>query len=91
MSSNTSSKSKKQKVEGKFFANDPMLQCASYVLEILSHSGLWSHGISAIMTDDTIELLYYDRLIITTLEPLNFVKDFPRFITFLHAIAVETE
>jgi hypothetical protein len=33
-----------------------MLQCASYALEMLSHGGLCSHVISALVTDDTIQL-----------------------------------
>ena len=58
ISLDTSQKSKKQKVEGEFIANDLMLQCASYALEILSHGGLWSHVIGALVTNDSIELLY---------------------------------
>jgi hypothetical protein len=87
MSSNTSRKSKKPKVEGEFLADDPMLQCASYALEILSHGGLRSHVIGALVTDDTIELLYYDRSIVIASEPLNFIKDQPRFIAFFQAVA----
>jgi hypothetical protein len=86
-SSSTSRKSKKPKVEGEFLANDPMLRCASYTLDILSHGGLQSHVIGALVTDDTIELLYYDCSIVITLEPLNFIKDQPRFIACLQAIA----
>jgi hypothetical protein len=85
--SNTSRKSKKPKVEGEFLADDLMLQCASYALEILSHGGLRSHLIGALVTDDTIELLYYDRSIVITSEPLNFIRYQPRFIEFLQAIA----
>jgi hypothetical protein len=87
MSSDTLRKSKKPKAEGKFLADDPMLQCASYALQILSHGGLWNHVIGVLMTDDTIELLYYDRSIVIASEPLNFIKDQLRFITFLQAIA----
>lgn len=87
MSSDMSRKSKKPKVEGEFLADDPMLQCASYALEILSHGGLRSHVIGALVTDDTIELLYYDRSIIIASKPLNFIKDQPRFIEFLQEIA----
>jgi hypothetical protein len=64
-----------------------MLQCASYALEILSHGGLRSHVIGALVTDDAIELLYYDRSIVIASEPLNFIKDQPRFIAFLQAVA----
>ena len=87
ISSDTSRKSKKQKVEGEFIADDPMLQCASYALEILSHGGLRSHVIGALVTDDSIELLYYDRSIVIVSEPLNFIKEQPRFIAFLQAVA----
>ena len=58
ISLDTLQKSKKQKVEGEFIANDLMLQCASYALEILSHGGLRSHVIGALVTNDSIELLY---------------------------------
>jgi hypothetical protein len=89
ISSDTSRKSKKPKVEGEFIADDPMLQCASYALEILSHGGLRSHVIGALVTDDAIELLslYYDRSIVIASEPLNFIKVHPRFIVFLQAVA----
>jgi hypothetical protein len=46
-----------------------MLQCASYSLEMLSHGGLRSHVIGALVTDDTIQLLYYDRSTIIVSEP----------------------
>jgi hypothetical protein len=87
MSSDTPHKSKKLKAEGESLADDSMLQCASYALEILSHGGLRSHVIGALVTDDTIELLYYDRSIVIVSEPLNFIKDQPRFIAVLQALA----
>ena len=40
-------------------ADHSMLQCASYVLEMLSHGGLRSHVMSALVTDDSIQLLIY--------------------------------
>jgi hypothetical protein len=86
MSSDTSRKSKKPKAEGEFLADDPMLQCASYALEILSHGGLRNHVIGALVNNETIQLLYYDCSIVVASEPLNFVKDQPRFI-FLQAVA----
>jgi hypothetical protein len=55
-SSNASHRSKKQKVDGAASADLSMLQCASYALEMLSHGGLRSHVISALVTDDTIQL-----------------------------------
>jgi hypothetical protein len=70
-SSNASHRSKRQKVDGAASADLSMLQCASYALEMLSHGGLHSHVISALVTDDTIQLyittvrssLYRDQLI----------------------------
>jgi len=39
-----------------------MLHGASYALEMLSYGGLRSHAIgSALVSDDTVELLYYDH------------------------------
>jgi hypothetical protein len=64
-----------------------MLQCASYALEMLSHGGLRSHVISALVTDDSIQLLYYDRSIIIVSRPVNFLEDPSRFVAMLHAIA----
>ena len=64
-----------------------MLQCASYALEMLSHGRLRSHVISALVTDDTIQLLYYDRSIIIVSRPVNFLEDTSRFVAMLHAIA----
>jgi hypothetical protein len=87
ISSDTSRKSKKQKTEDESFADEPMLQCASYALEILSHGGLRSHLIGALVTDDTIQLLYYDRSVIIVSEPMNFIEDQPRFIAMLQAVA----
>src|SRR6266436_2687044 len=63
-SSNASHRSKRQKVDGAASADLSMLQCASYALEMLSHGGLRSHVMSALVTDDTIILVYYDRSII---------------------------
>lgn len=59
-----------------------MLQCASYALDILSY-GLWSHVISASVTDGTIQLLYYDRSIILRSESLNFLEDPSSFVAML--------
>jgi hypothetical protein len=64
-----------------------MLQCASYALEMLSHGGLRSHVISALVTDDTIQLLYYDRSVIIVSRPVNFLGDQSRFVAMLYAIA----
>jgi hypothetical protein len=64
-----------------------MLQCASYALEMLSCGSLRSHVIAALVTDDTIQLLYYDRSVILTSQPLNFLQDSDRFLAMLQAIA----
>ena len=59
--------SKRHKVDREASANPSMLQRASYALEMLSHGGLWSHVISALVTDDTIQLLYYNHSVIILL------------------------
>jgi hypothetical protein len=63
-----------------------MLQCASYALEMMSHGGLRSHVISALVTDDNIQLLYYDRSIILVSEPVNFLEEPSHFVAMLHAM-----
>jgi hypothetical protein len=68
-----SHRSKRQKVDGAASANLSMLQCASYALKMLSHGGLRSHVISALVTDVIIQLLYYDHLIIIVSQPVNFL------------------
>ena len=85
--SNASHRSKRRKVDGTASADLSMLQCASYALEMLSHGGLRSHVISALVTDDAIQLLYYDRSIIIVSRPVNFLEDPSRFVAMLHAIA----
>src|SRR5882762_7579264 len=82
-----SHRSKKQKVDGAASADLSMLRWASYALEMLSHGSLRSHVISALVTDDTIRLLYYDRSIIIISRSVNFLEDPSRFIAMLHAIA----
>ena len=42
-------------MDGTPSADLSMLQCASYALEMLSHGGLRSHVIRALVTDDTIQ------------------------------------
>jgi hypothetical protein len=73
-------------VDGAASADLSMLQCASYALEMLSHGGLHSHVISALVTDNTIQLLYYDRSVIIVSRPVNFLGDPSRFVAMLHAI-----
>src|ERR1700729_3290937 len=86
-SSNGSHRSKRQKVDRAASADPFMLQCASYALEMLSHGGLRSHVISALVTDDTIQLLYYDRSVIIVSRPVNFLGDQSRFVAMSYAIA----
>jgi hypothetical protein len=63
-----------------------MLQCASYALEMMSHGGLRSHVIGALVTDGTIQLLYYDRSIVLKSQSLNFLEDPSRFVAMLRAM-----
>lgn len=57
------------------------LQCASYALGILSHSGLRNHIIAAAITDRKIKLLYYNRSIIVESSSIDFnINDDSRFI-----------
>ena len=84
--SNASHRSKRRKLDSTASADLSMLQCASYALEMLSHSGLCSHVISALVTDDTIQLLYYDRSMIIVSRPVSFLENPSRFVAMLHAI-----
>jgi hypothetical protein len=74
-------------VDGAASADLSMLQCASYALEMLSHGCLRSYVISALVTHDSIQLLYYDRSIIIISRLVNFLEDPSRFVAMLHAIA----
>ena len=67
--------------------DDLDLQCARYALELLSHGGLRNHVIAAAITDQTIELLYYDRSIIIKSSPIDFINDDSRFIAMLKGFA----
>ncbi|KAJ7845781.1 hypothetical protein B0H13DRAFT_2209083 [Mycena leptocephala] len=70
---------------------DTRTQCASYALELLTYGGLRSHVIGALITNNLIELLYYDRSIIVKSESFNFAQDTARFITMLKGVADLTE
>jgi hypothetical protein len=74
-------------VDGAASADLSMLQCASYALNMLSHGGLRSPVISALVTDDNIQLLYCDRSIIIVSRLVNFLGDPSRVIAMLQAIA----
>lgn len=89
LSSNPSSKSKRRKLDN--IVIDPridqsMLQCASYALEMISHGGLRSHVIGALVTDGTIQLLYYDCSIFLRSESLNFLEDPSSFVAMLRVM-----
>ncbi|KAF7326535.1 Other 1 protein kinase [Mycena venus] len=70
---------------------DPRTQCASYALELLTYGGLRNHVIGALVKNNLIELLYYDRSIIVKSESFNFAQDTVRFITMLKGVADLTE
>ncbi len=65
---------------------DTLLQCASYALEMLSHGGLRNHVFGALITDDEIELLYYDRSLPVRSKPLCFTKDPTALVTWLYCM-----
>ncbi|KAJ7029047.1 hypothetical protein C8F04DRAFT_963313, partial [Mycena alexandri] len=58
---------------------------------LLTYGGLRSHVIGALITNNLIELLYYDRSIIVKSQPFDFVQDTARFITMLKGVADLTE
>ena len=58
-------------------------QCASYALEMMSNSGPRHHVIAASIIDAEITFQYYSHSVILYSEPLNFVIDFPRFLSVL--------
>jgi Fungal protein kinase len=70
--------------------DDLDLQCASYALELLSHGGLRNHVIAVAVTDRKIKLLYYDRSIIVTSSPIDFIDDDLYFILMLKGFATLT-
>ncbi|KAJ7903267.1 hypothetical protein B0H13DRAFT_2335120 [Mycena leptocephala] len=65
----------------------PEIQCASYAVELLSHSDLRTHVIGALVTRNSIQMLYYDRSIVVKSEPLFFTTAPIPFITMLSRIA----
>ncbi|KAJ7445440.1 hypothetical protein FB451DRAFT_1148766 [Mycena latifolia] len=71
--------------------NDPRTQCASYALELLTYGGLRSHVIGALITNDRLELLYYDHSIIVKSESFDFSQKTAQFITMLNGVADLTE
>ncbi|KAJ7917811.1 hypothetical protein B0H13DRAFT_1608040, partial [Mycena leptocephala] len=58
---------------------------------LLTYGGLRSHVIGALITNNLIELLYYDRSIIVKSESFDFAQETARFITMLKGVADLTE
>jgi hypothetical protein len=54
---------------------------------MLSHDGIRSHGISALVTGDTIQLLYHDHSIIIVAKAVNFLEEPSQFVAMLQAIS----
>jgi hypothetical protein len=65
---------------------DMLTQCASYALEMLSYGGLYTHVFGALITDDCLELLYYDRSIPVQSKPLNFIQDPTALVVMLYGM-----
>lgn len=62
---------------------DSLLQCASYALELLSHGGWRRYVLGALVSSDTVRLLYFDRSIIVVSKSIHFLKDHFRFFAML--------
>lgn len=56
----------------------PLIQCASYALEMLS-KGFRRHVLGFLATDGQIEFLYYDHSVVLRSSPFNFVENLPQF------------
>lgn len=67
--------------------NNADLQCASYALEMLSHGGLRSHAMGLLITDDKINLLYYDRSVVVKASAFSLAQDPVRFVAMLYAMS----
>ena len=63
-----------------------LVQCASYALEMLSHGGLRSHVFGALITDNNLELLYYDRSLPVHSDPVCFLKNPASLVAFLYCM-----
>jgi hypothetical protein len=66
-------------------------QCASYALEMMSHGGIRHHAIGASIIDENITLQYYSHSVILYSKPLNFVANFPRFLSAASADVAGTQ
>ncbi|KAF8512014.1 hypothetical protein BU17DRAFT_96662 [Hysterangium stoloniferum] len=80
-----------EQVEKKFRTEEPpeepYLQSASYALEMFSHGNLRNHVLGAVVTDFSIEILYYDRSVTVKSTPFYFVENPRRFVALLVAYA----
>ncbi|KAJ6542223.1 hypothetical protein DFH09DRAFT_47189 [Mycena vulgaris] len=65
----------------------PEIQCASYGVELLSHGDLRTHVIGALVTPNTIEMLYYDHSILVKSSPIFFTKEPKLFLDMLSRLA----
>ena len=86
LSSNPSSRSKRQKLDSAGNVNGSLLRCASYALEMMSR-GLRTHVIGALVIGCTIRLLYYDRSIFLQSEALDFLEAPSLFVEMLRGLA----
>ncbi|KAJ7339102.1 hypothetical protein DFH08DRAFT_964145 [Mycena albidolilacea] len=64
-----------------------IIQCTSYAVELLSHGDLRTHVIGALVTLNSIQMLYYDRSIVVKSESLFFTTSPIPFIIMLSGIA----
>jgi hypothetical protein len=83
--SKNETQSKRQKLQPT--EKDPNIQCASYALEMLSNGGLRSHVIGLLITDDNIELIYYDHSITMKAQSFSFVDRPVMFVAMLYAMS----
>ncbi|KAJ7086597.1 hypothetical protein C8R43DRAFT_311051 [Mycena crocata] len=81
-----SSSSKRSKQAEDLDDADPLVQCASYALELMSHGGIRTHVISLFVTNSSLELLYFDHSCIIKSEAIDLkVEDHSLF--FLQAMS----
>ena len=85
LSSNPSSRSKRQKLDGAENVSESMLGCVNYALEMMSH-GLRTHVIGTLVIGSTIQLLYYDRSIFLQCEALDFLEIPSLFVEMLRGL-----
>ncbi|CAA7263641.1 unnamed protein product [Cyclocybe aegerita] len=69
---------------------DTLMQCASYALEMLSHGGFRTHVLGVLVTDDKLELLYYDHSITIRSESVCFTQDTASLVALLYCMQMLT-